>query len=342
MRGGLVDRLRAAYNQGAHAVTKEAADVLASVHVELHRLREALAESERVTRETRDHHSAAVAVANGATAHLDAVRRELAMVRADRDHLMACQVRERAGRVECDGEGHSPRNMVHLAMFDAMKDEAERRLASEKADHTQAVLALAREAKRADDAERMLAEARAALTMTQADRAEQQRVAMESEKEANAWRKELAEKQNETRLLLVDRNDWSRAARLAMTERDEAKAKLALAEKRADEMEGKAGEWIALDVHRDRVAKAVAEWRESANKYRMERDLARADAEAVKDDRKAVHVRVLRALGCADAQIASVNTEGRCDACGVLPGSMHAADCHRRPGSLVVRKAGEQ
>jgi hypothetical protein len=178
---------------------------------------------------------------------IEDMERELAMLKADRDHLLACMERARAGRVECDGEGHAPRNMVHQAMLDAVK-----------------------------------------------------------------------------------------------AERDEAKAKLALAEKRADEMEGKAGEWIALDVHRDRVAKEVAEWRESYNKCRMERDLARADAEAVKADRNAIHVRVLRALGCADAQVASVNTEGRCDACGVLPGSMHATDCRRRPGSLVVRKAGER
>lgn len=52
------------------------------------------------------------------------------------------------------------------------------------------------------------------------------------------------------------------------------RARLADAERRADEMEGKAGEWIAVDVHKERVRAAIADCKAMNERLLGERDAA--------------------------------------------------------------------
>ena len=87
---------------------------------------------------------------------------------------------------------------------------------------------------------------------------------------------------------------------MAEIERDEARAEVERLKKELDDEMGKAGEWIDIRTHRERVAAAVARISDRARKMESERDSekARADKATAERDRMADALRhILKGTG---------------------------------------------
>jgi hypothetical protein len=218
---------------------------------------------------------------------IEDMERELAMIKADRDHLLACADRARAGRAD-----------------DASELEASIRSANFHGEQ------YARICRERDDALQHAKQESEAHAHTRQERDTAERLYHEGRIELTATKAEI------DRSTVLGRNERDAVVRL-VGERDQAReaaeslrAALAKAAKRADEMEGKAGEWIALDIHRQRVAAAVAgrqrdldelraeverlqHWPAVAGSFRKDRAAAVAEMEMATEQRNSL-ARLLR------------------------------------------------